>query len=144
MSPSPRADAGPTAVSFNAGDGQGAARGVPRAAPSSLTLSPCAWQEPRPARRTRQRPRWPQRRRRQPAVELVACPSVATFLERLHCLLVEGRGNEDCAGLCAARAQLDGFNLSGGDVVGLVLTKIGKCSGRHVLIGQVVVLLRVF
>ena len=33
MSPSPRADAGPTAVSFNAGDGQGAARGFPRAAP---------------------------------------------------------------------------------------------------------------
>ena len=65
----------------------------------------------------------------QPAVELVARPPVATFLKCLHCLFVEGGGHQDCAGLRAARAKLDGLNLGSGDVVGLVLAKIGKGSG---------------
>lgn len=79
----------------------------------------------------------------QPAVELVSCPSIAAFLERLHCLLIEGGGNEHCASLCAARAKLDGFNLGCGDVVSLVLAKIGKRSGRHVLIVRLVKVLHV-
>lgn len=64
-----------------------------------------------------------------PAVQLVSCSSFGTFLKRLHRLLVEGGGERGCASLCAARAKLEGFYTGGGDVVGVILAKLGKCNG---------------
>ena len=64
-----------------------------------------------------------------PAVQRVSCSSVGTFLKRLHRLRVEGGGERGCASLCAARAKLEGFYSSGGDVVGVILAKLGKRNG---------------
>lgn len=40
----------------------------------------------------------------QPAVELVSCPSIATFLKGLYCFLVEG-GETKTARVCAPRER---------------------------------------
>lgn len=67
-------------------------------------------------------------------VPLVSCSSVAMFFKRLHRLFVEGRGEQGCTSLCPVRAKLEGFDSGGGDVVGVILAKLGKRDGRHVLI----------
>lgn len=64
-----------------------------------------------------------------PAVQLVSCSSVGTILKRLHRLLVEGGGERGCASLCAARSKLEKVDSGGGDVVGVILAKLGKRNG---------------
>ena len=65
----------------------------------------------------------------QPAFQFISSAAVAAFLERFESFGVESGGDENRAGLCCARAQLNGFDLGGGDVLSLVLAKFGKYSG---------------